>query len=112
MGRSSQRKGRAAELELSRILNDSGFQTTVGTPLNYGAEPDLSGLPGLHCEVKRCEQVRLSEWMRQAIRDAEKFRDGAPTVFHRRNREDWFVTMRFSDWIQIYKDARRNREEG
>lgn len=42
--------------------------------------------------------------MAQAVRDAEKFHDGAPTVFHRRNREGWLVTMQLSDWLEIFKN--------
>lgn len=42
--------------------------------------------------------------MAQAVRDAEKFQDGAPTVFHRRNREGWLVTMQLSDWLDIFKN--------
>ena len=42
------------------------------------------------------------EAMKQAVRDAEKFHDGAPTLFHRRSREPWLVTMRLHDWIALY----------
>ncbi len=52
-GRSSQRKGRAAELELSRILKGYGYNVEPGRALSYGEAPDLSGLPGVHVEVKR-----------------------------------------------------------
>ena len=101
-GKSSQRKGRAAELELSRILQGSGYPVEPGRALSFGEVPDLSGLPGIHCEVKRVEQLRLSEWMQQARRDADRFGDGLPVVFHRRNREDWRVTMELKDWLKIY----------
>ena len=59
-GRTSQRKGRAGELELTRILQAHGYDVQPG----------------------------------QAVRDADHFLDGAPTVFHRRNRSNWMVTMR------------------
>lgn len=102
MGRGSQRKGRAAELELARILQAAGYDVIPGEPVSYGAVPDLSGLPGIHVECKRAERVQLSEWMQQAERDAERFNDGAPAVFHRRNRAPWLVTMRLADWLKIY----------
>lgn len=73
-GRSSQRKGRAAELELSRVLQDYGYPVEAGRAQSYGEVPDLSGLPGVHIECKRAEALRLSEWMEQARRDAERFR--------------------------------------
>ena len=65
-------------------------------------QPDIIGLEGVHIEVKRCQALRLSEWMKQAIRDSEKFQDGEPAVFHRRNREGWLVTMPLESWLRIY----------
>lgn len=96
-GRSSQRKGRAGELELARLL-----QAKPGRPASYGATPDVVELPGIHVECKRCERTNIPGWMAQAVADSEKFKDGAPTVFHRRNRESWLVTMRLDDWKKLY----------
>lgn len=53
--------------------------------------------------MKRVERLNVSEAMKQARRDAVKFRDGVPCVFHRRNNEPWLVTMLFDDWITLYK---------
>lgn len=103
MGGKSQRKGRAAELELAAILREHGYDVQPGAALNYGTEPDLRGLPGVHIEVKRAEQLRLEQWLQQATRDAERFRDGLPAVFHRRNRREWLVTMKLCDWLTIYR---------
>ena len=102
-GRTSQRKGRSGELELCRVLRSYGYDAQPGRAQSYGATPDLVGLPGVHIEAKRCEQVRLSEWMAQAERDSERFHDGLPAVFHRRNRQGWLVTMRLSDWLEMYQ---------
>lgn len=41
--------------------------------MSFGDVPDLVGLPGIHIEVKRAEQVRLSEWMAQAIAGQQAF---------------------------------------
>lgn len=97
MGKSSQRKGRAGELELAKLLN-----LQPGKPINCGTTPDLIGLPGIHIECKRAERLNISEAMAQAVRDSGRFQDGAPTVFHRRNRETWLVTMRLDDWLELY----------
>lgn len=104
-GKSSQKKGRAAELELSRILQGYGYNVEPGRALSYGEVPDLSGLPGVHIECKRAETLRLSEWMAQAVRDSEKFKDGMPVLFHRRNRQGWLCTMRLEDWMGLYSRA-------
>ena len=103
MGAKSQRKGRAAELELSRILQGHGYNVEPGRALSYGDVPDLTGLPGVHIECKRAEALRLSEWMEQSERDAARFGDGFPAVFHRRNRQGWLCTMHLEDWLELYR---------
>lgn len=70
--------------------------------MSYGEEPDLSGLPGVHIECKRVENLNLSAALRQATADAQRFHDGLPAVFHRRNREQWVVSMRLDDWVKLY----------
>ena len=102
MGKSSQRKGRDAERELSALLNGYGHSTRPGKPVSFGTEPDIVGLPGVHIEVKRREQTDLSAALRQAQEDAAFFRDGLPAVFHRGNRQAWRVTMLLTDWMQLY----------
>lgn len=103
MGKSQQRKGRSAELELVRILQDMGIPARPGDPVSYGTTPDIVGVSGIHVEVKRVERLNVDAAMEQAERDAEKFRDGMPTVFHRKNRQPWLVTMKLTDWIKLYR---------
>jgi Holliday junction resolvase len=108
MSITSQRKGRAGELELVRILNSHGYHDVApGMAVSYGSTPDVTGMPGIHIEVKRVERLNIHEAMQQATRDAVKFGDGLPAVFHRKNRCSWLVTMNLSDWLRLYE---RNRE--
>lgn len=107
MGKGSQRKGADGERELAAVLREHGFEITRGGSLSFGEVPDLSGLPGVHIEVKRVERLNIMEAMEQAIRDSEDFLDGAPTVFHRRNRCPWLVTMRLEDWLELYREGVR-----
>lgn len=107
MGRTSQRKGRAGELELAATLRGYGYTVKPGAPANHGTTPDLTGLPSIHIECKRAERLDLGAAMAQAVQDAEKFHDGAPAVFHRRNRQPWLVTMRLTDWMEIYNNTER-----
>ena len=102
-GAKSQRKGRAAEIELAGLLQGYGYDVWPGEPLNYGKEPDLSSLPNVRIECKRCEQLRLYEWMTQAERDSKKFQDGKPAVFFRKSRSLWMVCMKLSDWLELYR---------
>ena len=104
MGKSQQQKGRRAEIELSNVLNSYGFATRPGMPMNFGSEPDVVGLPGVHCEIKRRENPDIPAAMRQAAADAEYF-GGLPAVFVRGNRQSWRVVMSLDAWMQIYKLA-------
>lgn len=103
MGAKSQRKGRAAELELSRILQGHGYDVRPGNPLNYGKEPDVSGLSGVHIECKRRETTEIWKWLAQSERDAQRFGDGLPAVFFRRSRSPWMVCMTLTDWLKLYR---------
>lgn len=105
-GMSSQRKGKRGEEELATILQQAGYSVRHGPSQSYGSCPDIFGLDGVHVECKRREKLNLSEAMNQAIRDAERFHDGAPCVFHRKNRESWRVTMRLEDWLELYQRGR------
>ena len=108
MGRASQRKGRAGELELARLLRGYGYDVQPGQAVSYGATPDLVGLSGVHIECKRNERLNVPEAMAQAVRDTDRFRDGAPAVFHRRNRSGWLVTMRLPDWMKMYQKVHKS----
>ena len=102
MGRASQKKGAAGERELAAILQDYGYDCTRGGSLTFGSVADVTGLPGIHIEVKRVEKLNVGEALDQSIRDSERMRDGLPALFHRRNRKPWLVTMRLSDWLKLY----------
>ena len=102
MGKSSQRKGADGEKELVDLLQSYGYNVYRGGSLAFGNAPDIVGLPGIHIEVKRVEKLNLDAAMLQAKRDAERFHDGSPTVFHRKNRGEWLVTMPLEEWMKLY----------
>ena len=104
MAVNSKRKGAVGERELSKKLNEYGFGTRRSVQYNGKADDgkaDLVNLPGIHIECKRVERLNVSEAMAQAINDAK---GELPTVFHRKNREGWLVTMRLDDWMKLYKE--------
>lgn len=105
MGRQSQRKGAAGEKELAQHLRRAGYSVSWGGNRTFGKVPDVSGLPGIHIECKRVEQLNLVRAVKQAVTDASRFQDGAPTVFHRRNSSPWLVTMQLQDWLKLYGAA-------
>ena len=103
----SKRKGSGGERELLRILIDNGIQAVRNDQMFTGGKgnPDISAsFAGIsfHCEVKRAERLNIHDALNQAIRDA----DGKtfPVLIHRRNREQWLVTLRLDD---VLKEVRQ-----
>lgn len=108
----SRAKGKAGELELSRILRDYGYHCRRGQQYcGANGDADVIGLPGIHIEVKRVERLDLSAAVAQAKGDARA--GEIPAVFHRKNREGWLVTMPLEGWMELYREweARRWLEE-
>lgn len=97
----SRQKGAGGERELSRILREHGYSCRRGQQYcGANGDADVVGLPGVHIECKRVERLNISEAMKQAVNDTDTAE--VPTVFHRKNREGWLVTMRLDDWIKMY----------
>lgn len=101
--RSSQRKGKQAELELAEKLSAMfGIQCRrmAAAYLPGFIAPDVFGLPGIHVEAKRREKVALHAAIRQARYDAG---ESVPIVAHRANRCPWLVTVELSDLVKLAK---------
>ena len=98
----SREKGAAGERELAQILRAYGFEARRGQQFSgANGDPDVIGIPGCHIECKRVEKLNIYEAMAQSINDA---RIGeTPVVMHRKNREEWLVSMRLGDFIKLYK---------
>lgn len=103
MGKSQRDKGARGERLLRDFLNDHGLHVRRGFTFHH--ESDLVDLTGIHVECKRVERSTPLEWMRQAVEEAEKRKDGLPTVFWKKSREPWLTIMRTEDWITLYKAA-------
>ena len=99
------------QIDILTIWQQAGYSVRRGPSQNYGTVPDLFGLPDIHIECKRVERLDLLGAIQQAQRDSERFRDGLPAVFHRRNRSPWIVSMPLDCWMQLYKKAERNEEK-
>jgi Holliday junction resolvase len=100
----SKQKGARGERELVNKLKELGFKTerTVQYCGNTGEAADLKGLDKIHIECKRVERLNISDAISQAIHDAKE--GMLPTVFHRKNNENWLVTMEIEDWIKLYRE--------
>ena len=98
----SKRKGSRGENELANILKEYGYDAKRMQQFAGGVDsPDVSGLPGIHIECKRVENLNIHKAYAQAERDADG--QAIPAVFHRRNREPWMVTLSLNDFMEIYR---------
>lgn len=98
----SRAKGKRGELELANKLKEYGYNCRRGQQYSgANGDADVVGLAGVHIECKRVERLNIYAALKQSIKDARD--KETPVVMHRTNREEWLVTMRLSDWIQMYK---------
>lgn len=105
----SKSKGAKGEREVARILTGYGYPCRRGQQYSgANGDADVVGLPDIHIEVKRREKLNIYEAISQAVRDAKA--GTLPTVFHRKNNEAWLVTMRLTDWMKLYKEAKEGKE--
>ena len=98
----SRQKGAAGERELANLLKEYGYDTRRGQQYSgINGDADVVGIPGLHIECKRVEKLNLDTAMEQSKRDA---REGEmPVVIHRKNRQEWKVTLSLDDFIKLYR---------
>ncbi len=101
----SRSKGKVGEREWAEVLRSHGFDARRGCQFQGGPESPDVVCPELqhHFEVKRVESLNIHAAMAQAVGDAPSGR--VPVVAHRRNRGEWMVTMRASDWLAAIKAA-------
>ena len=104
----SRDKGKRGELEWAHYLYEKGYTEAKRTAqrCGKGGTADVDGVEGLHCEVKRRENGNVEPWLQQAERDASGT-GNIPIVAHRRNREEWKVTLRPDDFFEIYEGYRK-----
>lgn len=102
MGAHSRRKGRSGELDVQRRLNEIGGDAE----LNYG-QPELGGDKGDVLsnygafEIKR--RASFPSWL--------NLRDGVRGVYCRRDRGEWYVVVRASDYEVLLSRVRAFLEE-
>ena len=107
MAVNSKQKGARFERLLASRFREYGYDArrTAQYCGNTGDASDVVGLPGLHIEAKHQEKMCLYDWMAQAVRDAAAGGKGAlPAVFHKKNNADILVTMRFEDFMELYRE--------
>ncbi|MCI9081465.1 MAG: hypothetical protein HFI70_03925 [Lachnospiraceae bacterium] len=99
----SRNKGASGERELAKKLKEYGYDCRRGQQYcGANGDADVVGLPGVHIECKRVEKLNLYDAIKQSEKDAKEYE--ISTVFHRKNRHSWLVTMQLEDFMKLYKD--------
>lgn len=109
----SKQKGARFERQLASLFREYGYEArrTAQYCGNTGDASDVVGLPHIHIEAKHQEAMRLYDWMDQAKRDSAGT-GNMPVVFHKKNNADVLVTMRFDDWMRLYKEWEAGEQNG
>jgi len=104
MGKYEREKGKRFEREIANRFKEEGFDTRRGQQFcGLNGDADVVGLPGIHIECKAVEKLNVYEAMEQSERDA---REGeAPIVIQKRKYKDILVTMKFDDFVRLYKNG-------
>lgn len=101
----SKDKGKRYERHIAGRFKDYGYEArrTAQYCGNTGDAADVDGVPYIHVECKHQEQIRIYDWMAQAVHDSQKS-GKLPTVIFKKNNHEDLVTMRFDDWMKLYKE--------
>lgn len=107
MAINSKQKGSKGERELANKLKEYGYDAHRSVQYNgKDGQADVIGLPHIHVECKRQERLNIYDAIAQAKRDAKN--GDKPTVFHRKNRCNWLVTMELDSFMELYEEAVNN----
>ena len=114
-GRASREKGKRGEREVAKIFREAGFpeaRRTVQYCGRTGDAADVTGVPGLHIEVKHVEREAVRQWYGQAVRDAEAAGNGdLPVMIHRKSHSPWLITLSLEDFLKIFREGEERSEE-
>lgn len=106
----SREKGKRYERELAALLRAAGYPDAHRTAQYEGKSGkayDIEGVPGIAIEAKHRERMELYDWIAQAVRDSEG--SGLlPVVMHRKNNAETLVTMRLTDWLEVFREFSQN----
>lgn len=96
---SAKQAGTRAESAVAAYLLENGFPYAERRAKTGAKDQgDIAGLLGGVIEVKDCAQLKLAEWLAEAIEEQVNARAWWSCVWHKRRGKsspaDWYVTMR------------------
>ena len=109
MGSKEREKGARGERLLRDYLNSFGLAVRRGYV--FCRESDVVGMQGIHIECKFHERLNVRDAMDQAVKEAEKRKDGLPAVFWKKSRKPWLTIMRTEDFMTLYMMARGKKDD-
>jgi hypothetical protein len=100
----SKDKGKRGERAWKDILHSAGFTSAYRSQQFCGSEHSAdvicSELAKYHFEVKWVEKLNVRDALEQASTDCGT---AIPIVAHYKNRGEWLITMKASDWLKDLK---------
>ena len=105
----SRQKGALYERHVAGLFRNEGYKARRGQQYSgIQGDADVVGVPHMHIECKAVERLNIYDAIGQARRDA---RSGElPVVIHKKNYCEDLVTMRFEDWIRLYREYELNHD--
>ena len=108
MAINSREKGASFERSVAKLFREYGYEAhrTAQHKGNTGDAADVEGnYYGIHIEAKAYKRIAVYSWIEQAIRDAKAEGKGnKPVVIMKQNYSEPLALMRFSDWIELYRE--------
>ena len=104
MGKFSRNKGAAAEREVLRIIQASGWRDARRTHdgrSQAGRNDVIGGPRGCAVEVKRQEKLNVPAALDQLVRDSQPC--DIPVLIHRPSRHGWMATLPLEDLLPLLK---------
>lgn len=98
----SRAKGASGEREAAQFWSERGYPAIRGRQHSGASDaPDIkfTTLKGIHCEVKRVQQLDIEGALTQSEMDAG---DNVPIVMHRKNGDRWKITLDAKDFIDYF----------
>ncbi len=105
----SKQKGARGERELANKLKLYGYATRRGQQYSGIEGDDVVGLPNIHIECKRVQNLNILKAYEQSCRDAKD--NEIPTVFHRKDRSPWLVTVSLESFMMLYGGWQNGEKE-
>ena len=115
MACNSRRKGSAGELEAAKALNDVLPHAQARRAQQYcghetAADLVCEGLDGVMVEVKRRQSMNIHKVMAESLAHCTDAM--LPVILHRKNGEEWLLTIRLEDLPEALEKLSEGNTKG